>query len=364
MSTTTSNRESTSLSLSSSYSVDLWGATAAGYRQSVATFIGTRWDTDFARIQLAQNIARSYFNLLSSRSQVQVARDNLKNAEEILRIFEARYREGILREYDVTQQRTRVLQQRTNLIPQENSLRASETALALLLGRTPQEFHIDGESIDDLTVPEVAPWMPGELLLRRPDVASAETDMASSRANLAIAHANMIPISLSLSSSYGTSSAELAGLSLTDPRTFSIQGVLSLATGIFNYRQRHNNLLNAQSNEYIALVNYADTIRRALKDVDDKLAAVNAQLLAEQSQQETLKQAERNMQLANVQVREGTNDQEDVINAQNSLESARDATARARITRLNAVIDLYVALGGGWEGPTADDLKYLQTAKK
>lgn len=350
--------ESTSLSLSTSYSVDLWGATAARYRSSVATFIGTRFDAELAHIQLAQSIARSYFNLLGTRSQVEVARQNLENAEQQLRLVEVRYENGVVREYDLRQQRTRVLQQRTNLIPQENSLRAAETALGLLLGQVPQDFHIEGEVITDLTVPEIAPWMPGEMLLRRPDIASAETDMAVAKANLVVARASLIPVSLTLSANGSTSSQEF--LELTDTRNWSVSGALSLATGIFNYRGRRNSYLNAESNEYLALVNYAQTIRSALKDVDDKLANVNAQMLAEESQQATLEQAERAMELANLQYREGSSGLEELLNAQNSLESAKDATARSRITRLNAVIDLYVALGGGWEGATPEDIAMMQ----
>jgi multidrug efflux system outer membrane protein len=362
-STTVSNSESTSLSLSTSYSVDLWGATAARYRQSVATFIGTRYDSDLAHIQLAQSIARSYFNLLGTRSQLEVSRNNLAVAEAQLRIVEARVRNGAARQFELAQQRATVLQQQTALIPQQNSLRAAETALGLLLGRTPQEFHIEGEPITQLTVPEIAPWVPGELLARRPDIASAETDMASAKANIVIARASLIPVSLSLSSSYATSSQDLLALSLTDPRTFSLQGALNLATGIFNYRGRHNAYLTAKSNEYIATINYAQTIRTALKDVDDKLANVNAQMLSEQSQIATVAQARESYRQVQVENLNDTATQQEVLQAQQSLASAEDSLSRTRISRLNSVIDLYVALGGGWEGPTAADLAMLQPPK-
>lgn len=364
-STTVTNSESTSLSFSTSYSVDLWGATAARYRQSVASFIGTRYDADLAHIQLAQSIARSYFNLLSTRSQLQISRGNLEVAESQLRIVDARVRNGVAREFERLQQQTTLQNQRTQLITQENSLRAAETALGLLLGRTPQDFHIDGgpELINQLTVPEIAPWVPGELLARRPDIASAETDMASAKANIVVARASLIPISLNLSSSYGTSSPDLLALSLTDPRTFSLSGALNLATGIFNYRGRHNAYLTAKSNEYIATINYAQTIRTALKDVDDRLANVNAQMLVEQSQLATVQQSEESYRQVQAENLNGTATQQEVLQAQQQLFSARDALSRARITRLNSVIDLYVALGGGWEGPTAEDLAMLQPPK-
>jgi outer membrane protein, multidrug efflux system len=341
--------ESTSASVGLRYDVDLWGATAARYRASVAGFIGTRFDTDLARIQLASNVAQRYFALLGVRSRVDIARENLRLAERLLGIVEARYNNGVVRQFDLLQQTTAVLQQRTNLIPLENQLRQAETTLGLLLGITPQEFRVEGEAIEQLAVPEIAPWLPGELLLRRPDLAAAETDMAAARANLVVARASLIPVSLSLSANGSASSPEL--LSLTDARNWSVQGALSLASGIFNYRGRRVSYLNAQSSEYIALVNYAQVIRTALKEVDDDVAAVTANLRTEESQRATLDQAQRALQLAELQYREGSSDLEDLLNAQRTVFSAQDSLAQNRITRLNSAVTLYVALGGGWQAP-------------
>ncbi len=106
-------------------------------------------------------------------------------------------------------------QQRNALIPRETQMRQAETALGLLLGRTPQEFHLEGEPIEQIAVPEIAPWLPSDLLLRRPDMAGAELDMTVAKANVAIARAALIPVSLTLSASVNKSSQDL--LVLTDP---------------------------------------------------------------------------------------------------------------------------------------------------
>lgn len=341
--------DSTSLGLSTSYTVDLFGAQAARYRSQVAGFIGSKYDTDLARIQLAANISRAYFNLLSIRSQVSVARENLRIAEDLLRIFEVRWREGVSREFDFTQQTTQVLQQRTQLIPLENQMRQAETTLGLLLGVTPQDFHIEGEPIDQLVVPEIAPWVPSELLSRRPDMASAEMTMISQRANLAAARATLIPVTLTLNASGNMAGQEL--FQLTDARTFSVGAALSIAEGIFNFRQRRTNILNAESNEYIALINYAQTIRQALKDIDDTLATAVANQRSEETTRQTLANAQRSLQLAQIEYREGAANLQEVLDAQRSLFSAQDNLARARLTRLNTAVNLYVALGGGWAGP-------------
>jgi multidrug efflux system outer membrane protein len=340
--------QSTSLGLSSSYTVDLWGATAARYRTNLANFIGTKYDVDLARIQLSANIARSYFNLLQVRSSVAVARENLAIAERILRITQARYDNDLLRRFDLTQQEITVQQQRNALIPRETQMRQAETALALLLGRTPQEFHIEGEPIEQITVPEIAPWLPSELLLRRPDMAGAELDMTVAKANVAVARAALIPVSLTISASANKSTQEL--LTLTDPTTYSLSGALRIAESIFGHRSRKIAVINAKSNEYIAMINYAQTIRTALKEVDDALAAVVSAQLTEESNQRTLVQTRRALELAELEFREGSGSRQELLDAQRSLFSAQDSVSSARVSRLNAALTLYVALGGGWGG--------------
>jgi len=342
--------ESTSVSLSTGYTFDLFGADAATWRGQIANFIGTKYDTDLARITLISNVTRAYFNLLSVRSRVDIARQNLTIAEDVLRIVQARYDNGVVREYDLTQQRTSVLQQATNLIPLENQLRQAETALGILLGVTPQDFRIEGEPIDALAVPEIAPWAPSELLLRRPDMAGAELDMISASANLAAARASLIPLTLSLDPvTANTGSQEL--FSLTDARTFTVTGALRIAESIFSFRRRRNAVLTAESNEYIALLNYAQTIRQALKEVDDTLATAYANLEAEESQRRTLAQAERALELADIEYREGAANLQELLEAQRSLYQARDSLSQARLQRLNTAVALYVALGGGWVAP-------------
>lgn len=341
--------DSTSVTLSAGYDFDLFGAAAARYRGQLATFVGTQYDTDLARITLSADVARAYFNLLSIRSRVNIARENLAIAERVLNIVDARYRNGVVRAYDLSQQTTTVLQQRTNLIPLENQMRQAETALGLLLGITPQDFRLEGEPIDDLAVPEVAPWVPSQLLLRRPDLAAAEMDMAAAHANLAAARASLIPVTLSLDASGNAGSDEL--FSLTDARNFSVTGALRIAESIFSFRARRNSVLTAESNEYIALLTYAQTIRAALKEVDDTLAAAYANLRTEESQRATLEQAQRALQLAELEYREGSANLQAVLDSQRSLFTAQDSLSQARLQRLNTAVGLYEALGGGWTAP-------------
>ncbi len=344
------DRESTSISAQLRYDVDMWGGGAASLRASRATLAGTRYDLDAARITLSANVAAQYFQLLSIRARVDIARENLAIAERLLRIVDARYRNGVVRALDQSQQTTAVLQQRTNLIPLEAQLRQTETALGLLLGRVPQEFHVNAEPFTQISVPEVAAWMPSDLLLRRPDLAAAETDLAAAHANIAVARANLLPGAISFTANGGLATPQL--LSLTDAtQTFSLSGALSIVESIFSFRSRRVQLANARSNEFITLQNYATTIRAALKEVDDSLANAQTDLRREESQRATLEQAQRALSLAEAEYREGAGSLQDVLEAQRTQFSAEDQLSQIRLARLNSALDLYVALGGGWSRP-------------
>lgn len=348
----TTTRESTQVSGQLRYDIDMWGGNAAAYRASGATLLGARYDLDAARLTLSANVATQYFQLLSIRARVAIARDNLAIAERLLRIVDARYQNGVALPLDLTQQTTAVLQQRTNLIPLETQQRQTETALGLLLGRVPQDFHVDGEAFDRITVPAVAAWQPGELLLRRPDLAAAETELASAKANIAVARANLLPGAISFTAGGTTASSQLLSLS-NAAEAFSISGALSVVESIFSFRSRQLALDNAHSNERITLQNYANTIRTSLKQIDDSLANAEANLRREDAQRATLAQARRALNLAELQYRQGNGNLQSVLEAQRTQFTAQDALAQIRLSRLNSALDLYVALGGGWQAPEA-----------
>jgi multidrug efflux system outer membrane protein len=325
--------ESTSINAQLRYDVDIWGGNAAGLRVSKASLAATNYDLDVSRITLSANVATQYFQLLSIGARVAIGRSNLELSERLLRIVDARYRNGVVRQLDLTQQTTAVLQIRAALIPLEAQMRQTETALGLLLGR-------------------VQPWLPAELLMRRPDLAAAEADLSAAQANIAVARANLLPGAITFTASGGMFSPEL--LALTDlTKTFSVGGALSIVDSIFNFRARRVQLANAHSSEFITLQNYASAIRSALKDVDDSFANTQTNQRREESQQAVVDQAQRALTLAEAEYREGAGDLQSVLDGQRTLFSAQDNLSQLRLARLNSALDLYVALGGGWSSPTS-----------
>jgi NodT family efflux transporter outer membrane factor (OMF) lipoprotein len=338
-------RESSSVGVSVSYEVDLWGRIAAGTRGARASYDATRFDFAALRLSVARTLAATYFQLLATRGRTSIARENLAIAERVLGIVDARFRNGVATQLEVSQQTTTVLNQRTALLPLETQQRQLRSALALLLGATPQGFDSGNEEFVQLQVPVVAAGLPSSLLARRPDLAAAESDLAAAAADISAARGALFP-SIALSGSGGLSSAEL--LSLTNPAS-SVSAALSMGLALFDAGRRAAQVEVARSQQRVAVETYAAAVRTALKEVDDGLGNADLNSRQEASQQETVAQAQRSLRLAELRYREGADELLAVLDSQRVLFQAQDALVQLRLARLTAALDLYLALGGGWD---------------
>ena len=338
-------RESSSLGVSVNYELDLWGRIAASVAASEASLNATRFDYAASRISLAGSVASVYFESLALDERLRIAEENLASAERILAIVEARHRYGVATRLDVSQQRTTVLSQQAALIPLGVQARQLRSALALLLGQTPQGAAFAGENLASLEIPAIAPWMSASLVTRRPDVASAEASLAAADANVAAARAALLPgVSLSLS---GSLSSDVL-LDLANP-TRSVSVALSLAQNLFDGGRLRLQTESARSQRAAQIITYAQTVRGALKEVDDGLGNVEKTERQEAAQQAVLDQAQQSLRLAELRYREGAGELLSVLEAQRTVYSARDQLVSLRLSRLQAAIDLCKALGGGWQ---------------
>jgi NodT family efflux transporter outer membrane factor (OMF) lipoprotein len=342
----TSRREASSLGLSASYEIDLWGRLAAGVAAGEASLQATRFDYAASRISLAGSVASVYFESLATGERLRIAEENLASAQRILSIVEARRRYGVVTSLDVAQQRTTVLAQQAALIPLGVEIRQLRSALALLLGRNPQDAAFAEEALASLRIPAIVPEMPASLLTRRPDIASAEASLAAADANVAAARAALLP-SVSLSLSGGLASEVL--LDLAHP-TRSVSVALSLAQNLFDGGRLTLQTESARSQRAVQIITYAKAVRNALKEVDDGLGNVEKTERQEAAQQAVLEQAQRALHLAELRYREGAGELLSVLEAQRSVYSARDQLVSLRLSRLQAAIALCKALGGGWRG--------------
>jgi len=339
--------ESSNASLSASYEVDLWGRNRAGVRGAEADLRATIYDRETARITLVAGVANAYFEVLSLRGRLAVARENLAIAERVLALVQARARSGAVSPLDVARQEAAVLSQRAALLPLEQLERQTLAALAVLAGRLPEGFDVKAAGVADLSVPSISPGLPADLLARRPDLAAAEAGLAAANADLSVARAALLP-SIQLTGSAGVASGALLAF-LNGPAT-TVALAASVLQPIFNGGRLRAGVTIAESRERELVETYRKAILAAFADVESVLAANSRLAQREALQAQVQERAREALRLAEVRYREGADDLLTVLDAQRTLFSADDQLAQVRLERLETAVALYKALGGGWKG--------------
>jgi NodT family efflux transporter outer membrane factor (OMF) lipoprotein len=348
-----SERKNSSLNLSASYELDLWGRIAASVASSEASLQASHHDFDAARLSLAASIATTYFQHLTHQRRLAIAKENLAIAERVLKVVEARYHNGAVSALDLSRQQTAVLSQRAAIEPLAVDVRQSRSALAILTGTPPQTFTLDPEvaeiteaadTLDALTIPSIAPGLPAELLLRRPDLASNEAQLTAAAANITVARAELFP-KLSLSAAAGMASDFL--FSLADPSN-SASISASVVQSIFDGGRLRAQVDISRSRQRELVESYRKNILTALKEVEDALGNVARDTHHEEAQRQILFEAERSLRLAESRYHAGADDLLTVLDAQRNRFSAQEQLAQLRLARLVDAVGLYKVLGGGW----------------
>ena len=293
----------------------------------------------------------TFFQLLLIRDRIVAARQNLDNAEVIGRIAQARVDAGVSVPIDALQQQIQIEQQRTALQSLIQADLAARASLALLVGRHVQGFDIAGQTLQDIEVPRVQPGLPSELLVRRPDLYQVEMSLRGAAVNVSIVRRTLFP-NISLTASATSSSFELANV-LASPGQTSAGITASLVQLLLDNGQRRRNIEQSKLSLESSLAVYRRTVLGAFNEVEVALASI--QLLEEQAAvaASSLSAAEESFRLAQIRYREGVADFETVLVSQNSLFSTRNAFLDNKLQRLNAILNFYQALGGGW---TAGDI--------
>ncbi|MDR0703137.1 MAG: efflux transporter outer membrane subunit [Azoarcus sp.] len=345
--TPAANSESASFGLSAGYELDLWGRVAASIASDEAGLAASRHDYDSARLSLAASVATTYFQYLAGFERLAIARENLAIAERVLKVVEARYRNGSASSLDLSRQKTTVLSQRAQIEPLEVQVRQTRSALEILRGYPPGTDPLLRQpaiSLAAMDIPAIGAGLPSELLLRRPDIAAAEARLAAAAANIGAARAALFP-SISLSASGSLTSGLLFSLA-NPPGAISVSA--ALAQTIFDAGKLSAAVDSARSKERELLETYRKTILASLKEVEDALSNTTRDANQEEAQRQLLAEAERSLHLAELRYREGADDLLSVLEAQRTRFSVQDQLAQLRQARLTDAVNLYKALGGGW----------------
>ena len=357
--TSSRRTDSSGVTFSASYELDLWGRNAAGARAADASFRASAFDRDAARLTLVAGVATTYFDILSLRGRLAIARENLAIAERVQSLVEARARNGAASQLDVERQRAQVLSQRAALLPLEQLEKQTLAALAVLIGRVPEGFNLKAASLSDLRIPVVNPGLPAELLVRRPDLAAAEAQVAAANGNVAAARAALLP-SIELTGSAGVSSAALLSF-LSGPQS-AVSLALSLLQPIFDGGRLRGQVAVSELRERELAESYRKAILSAFADVEQALVAVSRSAPREALQAQVQESARNALRLAEIRYREGADDLLAVLEAQRTLFQAQDQLASIRLDRLAGTVALYKALGGGWTAESAALVRQNATA--
>ena len=332
--------------LSASYEIDFWGKNRAALQSATASDRASRYDRVTVELGVLAGVAGTYFQTLELRDRLAIADANLENASKVLHGLKLEEHAGLATALDVAQQETVVATVNASIPPLRQQLRQSLDALAILLGSTPEAVDVAHGSLDELGQPLVRPGLPSELLTRRPDVANAEQQLIAANANIAAARAAFFP-SISLTATGGYESSALAGLLSPANHVWSLGA--GLTQPIFQGGALLGQYQLAKGHYEELLADYHKAVISALSNVEDALIALQQTTdLVERQQQATLT-AQRAYEFAQRQMRAGTINILTLLNTETALFSARDALAQAKYAHLQAMVQLYQALGGGWQ---------------
>ncbi len=340
-----------SAGLTASYELDLWGKNRAGVRSAESSAAAARFDRDTAQVTLVSGVATSYFDVLALRTRLAIARDNLATAEKILDVVRARAQNGAASALDVSRQEATVLSQQAALLPLEQQERQTLAALAVLVGRAPEGFEVHATGIGDLRVPTIDPALPSTLLVRRPDLASAEAQLAAANADVAAARAALLP-SITLTGTAGLATSALTSIA-TGGTTAAIGLAASLLQPIFDGGRLRGQKAIAESRERELVETYRKAILSAFADVEEALAGTTRLGRQEQLQADVQTRAQQSLRLADIRYKAGADDLLTMLDAERTLFAAQDQLAQIQLNRLQAAVSLYKALGGGWSADAA-----------
>ena len=332
--------------LTASYALDAWGRyrslTAAGLANAEAA----RFDRDALAISIAASTANAYFGMMAAKDRIALQQENIRLASHILDAIKARVSVGTASALDIAEQESVVASQKAAVPALEQQVAQSRTQLAILLGRPPEGFSIQGTSLKPLAVPELSAGMPSTLLLRRPDIARAEADLRGAEANVEAARAAYLP-SFDLTLKGGNESRTLENMLRPDAAFASALG--SMTAPIFDGGSLDASF-NQQSGRRAELIAaYRKAIISAYGDVENALIAVKQSRLQEELQRAVVEASRRAYTISEERLRAGTIDIVTLLTVQQNLFQAEEALIQSRLNRLQASISLVQAVGGGFE---------------
>lgn len=331
------------------YELDIWGQVRRSVESADAQVKASVFDRDTVQLVLEGSVVRAYINLRSLDAQIKVTEDSIHTRRESLRIVQARFAGGLVSPLDINQAEAALASLQATQAEFVRQRAVAQNQLGVLTGKL--DLHIASADVTALPIPPVPPaGMPSELLEARPDVRKAEEQLVSANAQIGVAKANFFP-SFSLTGLYGGQSVGFSNFLGANGSIWA--ATLGLMQPLFTGGALTGALDTAKGKQQEALANYVKTVRAAFGEVSDALASVQQTSEAERYLTAQVKASGKAQQIAIVRYQNGYADYLYVLESQRVANEANLVYVRNRAARLLAGVDLFKALGGGWQAEKA-----------
>lgn len=347
------------LTFNASYELDVWGLAQDNLRAANEQLKSTRFSRQAVALAVTANVADQYLNVLAVRQRIAIANQDIAAINEILDLIKLKVKAGSIDHLDLAREQAQLEFEEAQLPGLQTQEKRALYTLAVLLGRPPEGFDIKAQNLDVVQSPLIGAGLPSDLLLRRPDVAEAEANLASAHANVDAARAAFLP-QISLTGSGGFVSTAVG--TLLQGSNFGYAYGAGLLQTIFDGGKLagQKDLADATQQEFVA--QYQSAALNAYADVETALIQVANNRKAEEHLRREVTAAQEAFEISQLQYRQGATDLLNVLQAQQTLFSAEDQLAQTVQASRQASVHLYEALGGGWVESPEDRTQLLQEA--
>jgi len=328
-----------------SFEVDVWGRLRRATEAALANLLSAEENRKVVMTTLIADVAANYFTLRELDYELEISQRTLGTRRESLRLIQTRQGGGVATLLDLRQGEQLVYSASETIPALEQRIEQTENQITLLLARNPAGI-VRGRGLTELELPDVPPGLPSSLLERRPDIRAAEENLIATNANIGVAKAAYFP-QISLSGSIGGQSTQLASL-FNGPHT-AWSFVPQITQPVFTAGRIKSVVRLAQAQQQAALAQYEKAIETAFTEVSNALIA-RARLRESRIQQENLVTALADRtRLAYVRYEGGVDTLLNALDADRDLFQAELTLSQIRLNELLSVVQLYKALGGGWQ---------------
>ena len=334
------------VNLSLFWELDFWGKFRRATEAARASLLATEWGQKAVMSSLVSNVASAYFQLLELDSEMEISRGALASRKESLRLVEVRAKGGVTSMLDVRQSEQLVYTAAAAIPDLERRIEQQENLISILLGKNPAPVTRGRSLVENAIPPTVPAGLPSSLLGRRPDIQSSEQQLVAANARIGVAKAAYFP-QITLTAIGGYQSPALTDLFTGPAGLWNFGG--QLVQPIFTGGRIRSNVRLTEAQQQEAVLVYQQSIQQAFREVSDSLVAYRKNQEFRAQQELLTNSAQDATRLSDQRYRGGVTSYLEVLDSDTRYFDAQLGLAQARLNERLALVQLYNALGGGWQ---------------